>query len=118
MDLAPIFSTKDIAVLFPLTCRNLSFDEKIEKIQKYLPGGVPEKALAQRGKIEGQRKQVTVMLSDLEGFTPVGEKIGPQEAYFIMDQIYEILMHKVHDYDGTVNEMTGDSRFDMLRCPG
>ena len=24
-----------------------------------------------------------------------------------MDQVYEILIHKVHDYEGTVNEMTG-----------
>ena len=25
-----------------------------------------------------------------------------------MDQVYEILIHKVHDYEGTVNELTGD----------
>ena len=25
-----------------------------------------------------------------------------------MDQVYEIFIHKVHDYEGTVNEMTGD----------
>ena len=24
-----------------------------------------------------------------------------------MDQVYEILIHKVHDYEGTINEMTG-----------
>ena len=33
--------------------RELSFDEKLQKIQKYLPGGLTEKILAQRGKIEG-----------------------------------------------------------------
>ena len=26
----------------------------------------------------------------------------------IMDEVYEILIHKVHDYEGTVNELTGD----------
>jgi hypothetical protein len=25
-----------------------------------------------------------------------------------MDEVYEILIHKVHDYEGTVNELTGD----------
>ena len=38
----------------------LSPEEKIEKIQKYLPQGIAEKILAQKDKIEGERKQITV----------------------------------------------------------
>jgi len=40
--------------------KDLSPDEKLEKIQKYLPQGIAEKILAQKDKIEGERKQVTV----------------------------------------------------------
>ncbi|MBM4332457.1 MAG: zinc-ribbon domain-containing protein [Deltaproteobacteria bacterium] len=61
--------------------KELSFDEKIRKIQKYLPKGLTEKVLAQRGKIEGERRQVTVMFADMQGFTPLVEKLGPEEAY-------------------------------------
>ncbi len=32
----------------------LSFEEKLDKIQRYLRGGLTEKILAQRGKIEGK----------------------------------------------------------------
>ena len=39
--------------------KDLSFDEKIDKIQKYLPKGLTDKILSQRDKIEGERKQVT-----------------------------------------------------------
>ena len=39
---------------------NLTSDEKLEKIQRYLPKGLTKKILAQRHKIEGERKQVTV----------------------------------------------------------
>ena len=88
--------------------KELSFDEKLDKIQRYLPGGLTEKILAQKGKIEGERKQVTVLFSDMEGFTPLTEQLGPEEAYTIMGQVYEILIHKIHDYGGTVNELTGD----------
>jgi len=52
----------------------LSFEEKLENIQRYLPGGLTEKILAQRGKIEGERKQVTVMFCDMEGFGLLSEK--------------------------------------------
>lgn len=37
-----------------------------------------------------------------------------------MDQVYEILIHKVHDFEGTVNEMTGDGIMALFGapCPG
>ncbi len=72
----------------------LSFDEKLEKIQRYLPKGLTEKILSQRDRIEGERKQVTVMFCDMQGFTPLSELLGIEEAYSIMDQVYEILIHK------------------------
>ena len=97
--------------------RDLSFDEKIEKIQRYLPKGLTEKILSQRDKIEGERKQVTVMFCDMERFTALVDELGSEEAYGIMDQVYEILIHKVHDYDGTVNEMTGDGIMALYGAP-
>jgi class 3 adenylate cyclase/tetratricopeptide (TPR) repeat protein len=53
----------------------------------------------------------------MEGFTPLVEKLGPEEAYSVMDQVYEILIHKVHDYEGTVNEMTGDGIMALFGAP-
>jgi class 3 adenylate cyclase len=97
--------------------KDLSFDEKLTKIQKYLPKGLTEKILSQKDRIEGERKQVTVMFADMEGFTSLSERLGPEEAYTTMDQVYEILIHKVHDYEGTVNEMTGDGIMALFGAP-
>jgi class 3 adenylate cyclase/ABC-type dipeptide/oligopeptide/nickel transport system ATPase component len=97
--------------------KEISFDEKLARIQKYLPSGLSEKILAQRGKIEGERRQVTVMFCDMKGYTPLTEKLGEEEAYALMDQVYEILIHKVHDYEGTVNEMTGDGIMALFGAP-
>ena len=97
--------------------RELSFDEKLEKIQRYLPGGLTDKILAQRDKIEGERKQVTVMFCDMKGSTPLSEKIGHEKIYSIMDEVFEILIHKVLDYGGTVNKMTGDGVMALFGAP-
>jgi class 3 adenylate cyclase/tetratricopeptide (TPR) repeat protein len=97
--------------------KDLSFDEKLTKIQKYLPKGLTEKILSQRNRIEGERKQVTVMFCDMEGFTRLSELLGIEEAYAVMDKVYEILIHKVHDYGGTVNEMTGDGIMALFGAP-
>ncbi|MBW1852056.1 MAG: AAA family ATPase [Deltaproteobacteria bacterium] len=97
--------------------KELSFDEKLDKIQRYLPKGLTEKILSQKDRIEGERKQLTVMFCDMKGFTPLVERLGPEEAYSIMDEVYEILIHKVHDYEGTVNEMTGDGILALFGAP-
>jgi len=97
--------------------KELSFDEKLAKIQRYLPKDLTQKILAQKDRIEGERKQVTVMFCDMEGFTSLTEKLGSEEMYSLMDQVYEILIHKVHDYEGTVNELTGDGIMALFGAP-
>jgi class 3 adenylate cyclase/tetratricopeptide (TPR) repeat protein len=95
----------------------LSFDEKLAKIQKYLPGGLTEKILAQRDRIEGERRHVTIMFVDMKGFTPLTEKLGPEETFSLMDKVFELIIHKVHDYEGTVNELRGDGVLAFFGAP-
>lgn len=95
----------------------LPLNEKLIKIQRYLPKGLTEKILSQREKIEGEQKLVTIMFCDMAGFTPLSEKLGAEKVYALMDQIYEILIRKVHDYDGTVNEFTGDGIMALFGAP-
>ena len=107
----------DVAVPSQAPPVDLSFEEKLDKIQRYLPGGLTEKILSQRGKIEGERKQVTVMFCDAEGFSLLSERLGPEKVYSIMDEVFETLIHKVHEYGGTINKMTGDGVMALFGAP-
>jgi len=97
--------------------KDLSFDEKLAKIQKYLPGGLTEKILSQRDRIEGERRHVTIMFVDMKGFTPLTEKLGPEVTFSLMDKVFELLIHKVHEYEGTVNELRGDGVLAFFGAP-
>jgi class 3 adenylate cyclase/tetratricopeptide (TPR) repeat protein len=57
------------------------------------------------------------MLCDMEGFTLLSERIGPEQTYAIMDDVYEILIQNVNNYGGTVNEMTGDGIMALFGAP-
>jgi class 3 adenylate cyclase/tetratricopeptide (TPR) repeat protein len=85
-----------------------SLEEKLERIQRYLPSGLTKKILAQKDRIEGERRQVTIMFCDMKGFTPLTERLGPEETFILMDKVFEILIHQVNEYEGTVNEIRGD----------
>jgi len=94
-----------------------SFDEKLARLQRYLPQGLTNKILNQRDLIEGERRQVTVMFCDMEGFTAIADRLGEEATYTVMGQIYEILIREVNDYEGTINEMTGDGIMALFGAP-
>jgi class 3 adenylate cyclase/tetratricopeptide (TPR) repeat protein len=94
-----------------------SLDEKLARLQRYLPQGLTQKILHQRDAIEGERRQVTVMFCDMEGFTAFADRLGEEATYTVMGQIYEILIRQVNDYEGTINEMTGDGIMALFGAP-
>ncbi len=96
---------------------NSPFEDNIEKIQRYLPQGLTEIIFTQRDRIEGERRHATVMFCDMQGFVPLVERQSPEAAYTIMDEIYEILIRQVNDFEGTVNEMTGDGIMALFGAP-
>ncbi len=91
--------------------------DPIATLRRYLPTGMAEKILAQKDRIEGEKRQVTVLFCDLAGYTPLTEQLGPEEAYNLMDRVYEILIHSVNNFEGTVNEMTGDGILGLFGAP-
>jgi class 3 adenylate cyclase len=82
------------------------FLEKVLISQKELPGGLTEKVLAHRDEIEGQRKLVTVMRCDIEGYFPISARLGSEKVQPIMEEVFGIFARDVHEYGGTVNNLT------------
>jgi hypothetical protein len=58
----------------------LSFEEKLENIQRYLPGGLTEKILARRGKIEGERTQAE---EEIQRKTAIGSPVICQSQTYL-----------------------------------
>ena len=81
------------------------------------PKELTEKILAQRGRIEGERRQVTVMFCDLEGSTALTEKLGDEKAFALIDEIFGLLTQQVHKYEGTVQEFRGDGIMALFGAP-
>jgi class 3 adenylate cyclase len=77
----------------------------------------PKKILSQKDRIEGERREVTIMFCDMKGFTPLTESLGPDKTFSMMDELFEILIQKVNDYQGTVNELRGDGILAFFGAP-
>jgi class 3 adenylate cyclase/predicted ATPase len=85
--------------------------------QSYTPKFLANKILITRSSIEGERKLVTVLFADVANFTALAEKLDPEEVHQIMDECFKILMDEIHQYEGTINQFTGDGVMALFGAP-
>src|SRR4030042_559428 len=65
--------------------------------------------LAEELAIEGERKQVTVLFSDLSGYTAMSERLDPEEVKNIISRIFGEIAQVVVKYDGSIEKFIGDA---------
>jgi len=85
--------------------------------QSYTPKHLADKILTSRSSIEGERKLVTILFADVANFTSLSEKLDPEEVHQIMDGCFKILMDEIHNYEGTINQFTGDGVMALFGAP-
>jgi class 3 adenylate cyclase/tetratricopeptide (TPR) repeat protein/ribosomal protein L40E len=85
--------------------------------QTYTPKHLADKILTTRSSIEGERKIVTVLFADVANFTSISEKLDPEEVHRLMDGCFKILMEKIHWFEGTINQFTGDGVMALFGAP-
>src|SRR5207245_1960887 len=83
----------------------------------YLPPRLSEKILTSRTALEGERKQVTVLFADIKGSTDLIAGLDPEEALTLLDPALRLMMHAVHRYEGTVNQVLGDGIMALFGAP-
>src|SRR6266571_2086852 len=83
----------------------------------YTPKHLAEKILTSKGALEGERKSVTVMFTDVSGFTAMSERLDPEEVHAIMDRVFEVILAVVHGYEGTINQFLGDGVMALFGAP-
>jgi len=59
--------------------------------------------------IVGERKHVTVLFSDLTGYTSIAERVDPEELKNFTTQIFEEISKIVSKYNGFIEKFAGDA---------
>ena len=85
--------------------------------QNYTPRHLAEKILKGRSKIQGEKKNVTVLFADVAGYTDIAEQVGPEKSHAILAGCFDILTACVHHFEGTVNQYTGDGIMALFGAP-
>jgi class 3 adenylate cyclase len=87
------------------------------KPQSYTPKFLADKILTARSTLEGERKQVTVLLADIKDSTELIKDLDPEAAQQLLDPAIHIMMDAVHRFEGTVNQVLGDGIMALFGAP-
>ena len=74
-------------------------------------------ATAEGQKSGGQTKNVTIMMSDLRGFTALGAKLPAEELITVLNHYFAAMVAVIQKYGGTVIEFLGDGIFVVFGAP-
>ena len=83
----------------------------------HAPSALAKRILTSEAALEGERKQVTVLFSDLKGSTEHIADRDPEDARRILDPVLERMMEAVDRYEGTVNQVMGDGIQGLFGAP-
>lgn len=65
----------------------------------------------------GERRQITILTSDLRGFTALSERLQPEEVINILNVYLEYMAVAINRYHGTIDEFMGDGILVLFGAP-
>ncbi|MHA2406595.1 MAG: adenylate/guanylate cyclase domain-containing protein, partial [Candidatus Hermodarchaeia archaeon] len=92
-------------------------ETRLSELQKSAPEGLQEKMRASSSEIEGERKPVTILFTDIVGSTAIAEKLDPEVWKEIVSGAHRRVGEAIYRYEGTIAQLLGDGVLAFFGAP-
>lgn len=65
----------------------------------------------------GEKRKITMMMTDLRGFTSLSERSAPERVVAILNRYLTTMVSIIKEYGGTIDEFIGDAIFVLFGAP-
>ena len=91
----------------------------LRSFSKYVPDKVVKQLISQGkdAKIGGEKEYVTILFSDIEGFTSISENNDTQEVVTALNEYFDIYVHCLEENGATVDKFIGDAVMAFWNAP-
>jgi adenylate cyclase len=89
------------------------------RLEQHLAPAVVRRIVEQPGllKLGGERREVTALFTDIEGFTALTHRADPQELVTMLDQYFEGVAGIVIEHGGMIDKIVGDAVHALFNAP-
>ena len=89
------------------------------QIRRYMPPAVAEQIIAgnEASIAEPRRQRVTVLFSDIVGFTDIADRVEPEVMTQVINEYMAAMSEIIDAHQGTVNEFIGDGLMALFGAP-
>jgi class 3 adenylate cyclase len=91
----------------------------LRSFAKYVPDKVVKQLITQGkdAKIGGEKEYVTILFSDIEGFTSISENNDVHEVVTALNEYFDIYVHCLEESGATVDKFIGDAVMTFWNAP-
>ncbi|HTK55695.1 MAG TPA: adenylate/guanylate cyclase domain-containing protein [Gemmatimonadales bacterium] len=126
------FSDEDLQFLVAFSnlasvgLRNVQYAEQIQReamvrnnFERYFAPNVAAEIAARADAVGvgGEKRPVTVMFTDIRGFTSMSEKMTPDEIASLMSEYFEEMVDIIFEFGGTLDKFIGDAIMALWGAP-
>ncbi len=97
--------------------KSSSLTNSRNNLERLMPKEYVDRLLRSKGKMEGERRVVTILFSDVKGSTSLAEDLDPEEVLEIMNGAFEMLIKPITRYGGTLARLMGDAILAFFGAP-
>ena len=91
--------------------------DRLAALQRAAPQALQDKIHAASTHIEGERKPVTILFTDIVGSTALAERLDPEEWKEIVSGAHRRVSDAVYRYEGTIAQLLGDGVLAFFGAP-
>jgi len=90
-----------------------------ETFGRYLSDDIVHNILETPGglKLIGEKRTVTILMSDLRGFTSIGERLAAEDVVGMINNYLSVMTEIILKYNGTIDEFVGDAILVIFGAP-
>jgi len=93
--------------------------QRLARLQEAIPEYLRAKIASGQSRLAGERKMVTMLFSDVSGFTALSEKFKtrPEIIAEVMNRCHKRLGDVIYRYEGVIDKIVGDELMAMFGAP-
>jgi adenylate cyclase len=90
---------------------------RLVQLEQFFPGDLAREMEQNPHVLDGQEREVTVLFSDIRGFSFMAERLGPMDTFRLAGDVMDRLTARVQETGGVVVHYAGDGLMALWNAP-